>query len=339
MARIASQILSLRHLVVAALLSVLLACAPFAVLTASAAPADQGVANAGKAPYTYTVRVFAGGQGSFNGEPVFTTEGIPAGDQWSFNQGSVTLNNDGRYYIRGIREAGKDNAEARGNGGQQAPSFEVTRDMDLVVAYGILGDKVSYAVEYVDGAGNTLAPSESFYGNVGDSPVIAYRYIEGYQPQAYNLTGRLLPNAADNVYRFVYTALATPEPEPEPEELVTPGTPPEATPPAAAAAAAEAAVAADAPATVEPAAEPGTEVIADDGTPLAAPEGVESIRDDETPLASAGGVITSGAEIVDTNWMVIAGVAALVAVAAVLVVIILRRKQRERAAYEYQHRS
>ena len=40
--------------------------------------------------------------------------------------------------------------------------------------------------------------------------MVAYHYIEGYQPQAYNLTKTLSKNEAENVFTFVY--------EPVPQE-------------------------------------------------------------------------------------------------------------------------
>ena len=43
--------------------------------------------------------------------------------------------------------------------------------------------------------------------------MVAYHYIEGYQPQAYNLTKTLSKNEAETVFTFVY--------EPVPEDTVT----------------------------------------------------------------------------------------------------------------------
>ena len=43
--------------------------------------------------------------------------------------------------------------------------------------------------------------------------MVAYHYIEGYQPQSYNLTKTLSKNEAENVFTFVY--------EPVPEDTVT----------------------------------------------------------------------------------------------------------------------
>ena len=128
----------------------------------------------------------------------------------------ITLKDRGKYYILGIRESGKDNNTV------YYTAFTVEGDKDYVIAYGILGDAVAYTINYEDEDGNRLAPSETYYGNVGDRPVVSYLYIEGYQPQAYNLIGRLSENAADNVFTFVYSRV---EPgEPTTTTTTTPGT-------------------------------------------------------------------------------------------------------------------
>lgn len=150
--------------------------------------------------YTYTVRFFAGKQGSFADGEMMVFEGLHYGDRINFYQSAVKLNDNSKYYIRGIRESGKDNSEST-----QTSSFVVTGDRDYVVAYGILGDATSYTVNHVDSQGNTLAPSETYYGNVGDRPVVAYIYIEGWTPQAYNMTQTLKKDPAENVFDFVYT--------------------------------------------------------------------------------------------------------------------------------------
>jgi hypothetical protein len=78
-------------------------------------------------------------------------------------------------------------------------------DQDYVVAYGIPGDLTEYTVNYIDADGNKLADSQTYFGNVGDEPVIAYLYIEGYVPASYNVSKVLSAKAADNVFDFVYT--------------------------------------------------------------------------------------------------------------------------------------
>ena len=157
------------------------------------------VSAAGKEGYTYTVRFFAGRQGSFGGGEIMVINNLHYGDRISFSQNAVSLKDNSKYYIRGIRESGKDN-----NTAGQTPSFSVTGDQDYVVAYGILGDATSYTIHYVDEAGDALAPAETYYGNVGDRPVVAYLYIEGYRPQAYNLTQTLEKDPAENVFTFIY---------------------------------------------------------------------------------------------------------------------------------------
>ena len=77
--------------------------------------------------------------------------------------------------------------------------------MDYVVAYGIKGDMVAYTVNYQDANGKTLADSQTFYGNAGDKPVVAYKYIENYIPQALALTKTLSDNESKNVFTFTYT--------------------------------------------------------------------------------------------------------------------------------------
>lgn len=61
----------------------------------------------------------------------------------------------------------------------------------------------------MDTDGNKLAESRTYYGNVGDEPVIAYLYIDGYIPDSYNQTGKLSSNASENVFNFVYSRAAS----------------------------------------------------------------------------------------------------------------------------------
>lgn len=174
------------------------------------------------ANYTYTVTFYPGNHGSFQGlsqvsvdnsksgssyqvsggGAAITVSGLQKEDVVSFDagmEGAVALDSGSKYYVRGIRQGGRDNSTVA------TSAFRVTRDEDYVVAYGIRGNMTSYVVNYQDASGRTLAPSRTSYGNVGDQPVIAFVYIEGYQPQAYNLTKTLSANAAENVFTFVYT--------------------------------------------------------------------------------------------------------------------------------------
>lgn len=151
-------------------------------------------------PYTYTVRIFAGQMGTYEGKEVVIYENLPSGSTIDFHMNRAFVANDSKYYVKGIRESGKDSNTST----ISLSSITVTKDMDFVISYGILGDKTSYTIEYVDRNGRELAPSETYYGNVGDKPVIAYLYIDGYQPQAYNLTKTLVKDSSENRFQFVY---------------------------------------------------------------------------------------------------------------------------------------
>lgn len=176
--------------------------------------------------YTYTVTFYAGNYALFNGVSQVSVDnsatgsaykvngdadcirvsGLQAGDVVSFDaavQGAMKMDANTKYYIKGIRLSGRDNTV-------DSSAFRVDADRDYVVAYGVKGDQVSYAVNYQDAFGNTLAPSRTYYGNVGDKPVIAFLYLEGYQPQAYNLAKTLSVNEAENVFTFVYTRVTRP---------------------------------------------------------------------------------------------------------------------------------
>lgn len=183
--------------------------------------------------YSYHFRLYAGNQGANAGEVIFEAD-YALNERANFTMNQLTdlveLGNS-KYYIRGIRESGKDNNTVG------MMSIPITEDTDYVVAYGIKGTEVEYTVNYHDASGNELHPSETYYGNAGDKPVVAYVYIDGYQPQAYNLT-RTLREGGDNSFTFIYTPIetstatpATPTPGEAPEEAEqTPATPATPTP-------------------------------------------------------------------------------------------------------------
>ena len=49
-----------------------------------------------------------------------------------------------------------------------------------------------------------LSFSETFFGNVGDKPVVACKYVAGYAPKASGLTKTLKQDASENVLTFIY---------------------------------------------------------------------------------------------------------------------------------------
>ena len=173
--------------------------------------------------YTYTVIFYPGNQGRFaSSEPLrvesdtasvsFSSRriritGLRYGDRVGYDaamDGAVILKDGSKYYPRGIRESGKDNSTVG------ASSFAVTGDREYVVAYGIRGNMVSYRINYRDGKGKDLLPSRTCYGNIGERPVAAWAYVDGYLPQAYNLTRTLQADAGKNVFTFIYTPTASP---------------------------------------------------------------------------------------------------------------------------------
>ena len=159
-------------------------------------------------PYTYKVTLSAGNKGTINGQSKIEKSDISYGSKFSFD--NTALYNiqvtDDRYYVKGIRLSGRDNASSKR---LDAPAFTVKGDADYVVAYGIKGNMVAYTVNYQDASGKSLAESQTFYGNVGDKPVVAYRYVENYIPDALALTKTLSDNESENVFTFTYTPGAT----------------------------------------------------------------------------------------------------------------------------------
>ena len=172
--------------------------------------------------YTYTVTLCSGNQGYFSDTNGITVDnhitgssyqiekesqgekikisGLKYGDRVMVRaQSCIQLKEDGKYYIGGIRESGRDNNTV----GKSA--FVVESDQEYVAAYAIAGNMVAYTVNYQDANGNALSDSETFYGAVGDQPVVAFKYFENYRPQAYNLTKTLNSNEAENIFTFVYT--------------------------------------------------------------------------------------------------------------------------------------
>lgn len=186
--------------------------------------------------YTYQVTFYSGNQGTFNGSEglsvdnhssgsqyaveengdEITVSGLKQGDIVSFDvqAGAVQMADDSKYYLRGIRQSGRDNDTV------QTSAFRVDGDAEYVLAYGIRGNQTGYTVNYQDAQGNELAPSRTYYGNVGDKPVVAYLYIEDYNPQTLALTRTLSENEAENVFTFVYTPVPT-EVITEPGDTIT----------------------------------------------------------------------------------------------------------------------
>lgn len=166
---------------------------------------------------TYSVKVYSGKEGSFgSGTLVFEDNlaydqevrvdldnGIYV-DNTLVKSFDFAVKNPGKYYARGFKLAGHDNDETA-KAGYRSITYKVSGDRSFSVAYGMKGAMVKYTVHYVDGEGKPLLPSEDFYGMAGDYPVVSYRYVEGYEPDDYNLGKTLTEDETANVFTFTYT--------------------------------------------------------------------------------------------------------------------------------------
>ena len=180
------------------------------------------VTRASAEDYTYKIRIYPGNAGSASTGEYLEMDGIalgtrvtislPSSYQISFGGGTIDVGEDEKYYIRGVRVSGQDALSPL--------SFEVTKDMDFVVSYGMASNIVEYTVSFVDAeTGEELAPSITYYGSLGDKPVASYQYIEGYQPDYYNITGTL--KESGNAWVFHYTQVQEEQPTEESTEEST----------------------------------------------------------------------------------------------------------------------
>ncbi|MCI9217559.1 MAG: MucBP domain-containing protein [Dorea sp.] len=243
------------------------------------------------AEYTYTVKIYAGKQGTISQDGIT----VPAGATVTGGGKEIVISGlkydqtvyispqacakaaDSRYYVKGVRISGRDNSEAE----NVASTFDVDGDRAYVIAYGISGDMVPYTVNYVDGDGNILLASDTYYGNVGERQYVSARYVDGYLPQAYNLVKTLQSNTVENTFEFVYTPVNTPAAE----------TPQTTTPAGDAGAAAPAAPAGDAGAADAGAVTPGPEGEVEDLTAVPdedVPQNLVDLdnEDEQVPLAN-----------------------------------------------------
>lgn len=191
----------------------LAACVTICAATFVILPA--GTAFAADKPYTFTVTVNAGKEGTLtNGDTDKIKKFGPVENGKSVTITAADLglevNDSDTYYVRGLKLSGHDNDEAVTRHYQLPLTLNnVTEDMSLSVAYGIKGSMVKYTVSYEDEAGNPLRNSEEYYGMIGDYPVVSYQVVDGYLPDAYSKGKTLLADESQNVFRFTYSATNT----------------------------------------------------------------------------------------------------------------------------------
>lgn len=156
--------------------------------------------------YGYTIRIYSGNQGTFADGSTKTEIPAKAGESVTLDAESLNITvTNSKYYLKGIRPAGYDSNDTTVI---KTRTLTVGEDQAYVAVYGVKGNTVKYTVHYVDANGQQLLPPAQYYGAAGDKPVVSYRYIDGYQPTAYNETKTLTDNEADNVFTFRYRAVA-----------------------------------------------------------------------------------------------------------------------------------
>ena len=289
---------------------------------------------------TYTIRLYGGNRGTVNGQDMVEWTGVHYGDTVDLGQANITVT-DGKYYAKGARPAGLDNvkdvvyvADVDANG-KLSGTVTVTEDADYVIAYGVLADRVEYTVRYVDAAGNELAASQKFMGDIGDTPATAAPYFENYVPNAYTATLALTGDPDQNVITFTYARLATGYTTEQNGDgtidVVTPtGDRVALTPSPATSLPAAAVTTGTAESAQSVAAPDGTEIMTDNGTPLSAPIESLTITDDETPLSSADDIAqANAASSAWNNWVSIALIAGAVVLLVVAFVLWRRNRRKE----------
>ena len=90
-------------------------------------------------PYTYKVTLSAGNKGTINGQNKIEQANIAPDSTVTFNLNDIQVTDD-KYYVKGIRLSGRDNASSEL---LNTPGFIVKGDADYVVAYVIKGNMVA----------------------------------------------------------------------------------------------------------------------------------------------------------------------------------------------------
>ena len=269
--------------------------------------------------YDYEVTVSSGSNGT-------VTNGSESGTQLKATvayTGTVSIGGttgywgqptDARYYFKGFHISG-----------QEDPVFSsgditIEKDTVLVATYGVVGQMVNYTVNYQDAAGATLYPTETLIGNVGDTPVVAFRYVDGFRPRDLTLSQALDEDAAKNVFTFVY------DPAPQ-EEIVGPAGPAAPAAPGAPGAGGGAGGGGN-----QPPEDQGQEDIEDETTPAGPPEQpTEEIETETVPLGPGESQPEPGPEPGKPGsalpWA-IGGGAAVVIAAAIGIIVGVKKKKK-----------
>lgn len=176
----------------------------FCAIFAFAATAVYGAED----EYGHTMTVSAG-NGSFeSGETVLdatTAEPVtadPEANKILINDEEVIVKPPTEdHFVTGLKFTGHDNSQVLD---KKISVSEENEDIDLVVTYGLKSEMVGYSIYYLSAKdGSDLRPSEKHYGVNGSKPVVSFKYVEGYLPNAYNET-RTISRGGDNTFYFYY---------------------------------------------------------------------------------------------------------------------------------------
>lgn len=273
----------------------------------------------------------SGGNGSiagFDGNAGTSEVSITTGETATLTVGKETYDvtpKEDKYFVKGLKLAGHDNNDVDdgvGSGPYAGPvgvelegSLIYGEDAEMVVAYGLKSSMVKYTVSYLDAGGAELLPSVTHYGVVGDRPIVSYKHVDGYVPNAYNAVKSLNADESLNVITFTYTPVQAAEGN---TIINNAGNANAAAGNAAAGNAAAGNAAAGNAAAGNAAANAGT-AIGDNATPLA-------INDQDTPLANPDEEEKEGGSPL---MYIIGGVVVAAAIAAAIAAFLARRRGTE----------
>ena len=181
--------------------------------------ADKAYADVAAKGYKYKITVYAGQQGEFkNGKKIWSKQ-VNAGEAVTISEETTGFRlTNKEYYVRGFRESGHDNDEQL-----KSVTFTADEDTSFEVAYGIAGGMVKYQVRYVDEDGDELRDSDTYYGMIGDKPVVSYKYVNNYMPQAYHVTKTLSKDEDKNVFTFKYRSTSGEDEGNDNTQITNPG--------------------------------------------------------------------------------------------------------------------
>lgn len=167
----------------------------------------------------YQLKVYSG-NGSFDGTDTFegtsvtvdaenATVSVDGGDAVEITMPDGKSADESKYFVRGLKLTGHDNDEVLAGPVDLTDTASPVKDQDasLVVAYGLKGGMVEYTVNYVDAdTGEDLLDPDTHYGVKGDKPVLSYKYVDGYLPNAWNETATIAEDGSTE-FTFYYTEI------------------------------------------------------------------------------------------------------------------------------------